>query len=890
VRPDDDLKRELADHLDLDAEDRRRDGASPKEARLAARRELGNLTRIQETVYDMHPLAHLDRAWKDVRFAARSLGRKPGFTVVAVLALALGIGAAGAVFTVADQALLQLLPVQRPSELRVFNWSGSFIGGSTQGYAASFSYPAFLDFAEERPQSVSGLAARFQARVALDAGSGVDRGVVEIVSGDYFRVLGIEAELGRALLPEDDDEKDAEPWMVLTHEYWRDHFGADPDVLGQTVRLNGFPMTVVGVAQPGFRGFEKLSPADAFITFQMNGVAIPTYDLRHRRNAIWLNIFTRLAPGAAPQRALADLQSVYEGILRRDLEAHPRSEEKAARVAANKLEFAEAGQGLEVIQNAVSSPIHILGGMAGLLLLITCVSVANLLMIRAAQREKEIALRSSLGATRAAVARLVLVESLMLAFAGSAFGLLFARIGAEGLVRMIPVEQLGIALNTTVDARVVGFSVALAFLTALIFGSTPAIQTVRAANAETLKNEAASVSLGRSQTRVRRTLIVAQVALSLTLVAVAGLFGKSLGVLFERDPGFDVDRLLAFSANPSEHRYTPERTHRFAVDLQRRLAQLPGVESVSASATPLLSGANGQNTIAAEGYEPSEGEDMQAGHNYVLPGFFATTGIGLLAGREFTGRDVLDAPEVVIVNQAFADRFFGSPAQAIGRRTGFGLGKVLPFEVVGVVADHAGKDLAEEDFPRTYWPLLQKDNPDHIAFYLRARGEPENLISSAAGAVRELDSELAVFRVTTVERSLERTHFIELLFARLSATFAVLATLIALVGLYGVTAFSVARRTREIGVRLALGAQRHEVFGMVVREALALAAIGVALGLPLAFALGKAVEAQLFGVPAIDPVVSAAAVFALLTAAALAGYAPARRAMRTSPVQALRHE
>jgi predicted permease len=891
MRGDKDLERELQAHLELDAEERRDSGSKADEARHAAKHELGNVTQIKEVVYEMHPLAVAERWWKDLRYAVRSLRRNPGFAGVAILSLALGIGAATAIFTIADRALLRALPVEKPGELRLLNWQGEFIGGSSQGYYESFSYPAFLELVAARPSSLAGMAARFRTNVAFDAGSGVGRAEVAVVSGSYFEVMGVRAALGRMLTPEDDEELDAEPWVVLTHDYWRDRLGEDPEVVGTTVRVNSFPMTVIGVAQPGFRGLEKLAPTDVFVPLQMNGVINPTYDLRNRRNAIWLNIVARIAPGNDPQQAASALQVAYGGILRRDLEAHSREKDRSARYVENTLEFVDASQGLQNVQERlVATPLHILSAMVGLLLLITCVNVANLLMIRAAKRAKEIALRSSLGASRMAVIRLVLSESLRLSVAGAALGLLFARFGAAALVRMVPADFGGMRFDGSLDWRVAAFAAGLALLTALAFGLGPAFQTTRGVAAKALKNEASSVSLSRAQTRTRRGLIVAQVSLPLILLAVAGLFGKSLNVMFEADSGFDVDRLLAFSINPSEHNYAAPRIRRLATDLRERLTRIPGVESASAAAVPILAGGGPQNTISAEGYQPEQGENMQAYANYVLPGFFGTTGVRLLAGRDFTERDVLGGPLVVIVNEAFANRFFGSPTEAVGRHSGFGLGRVLPFELIGVVADHKGTDMREEAFPRTYWPLLQQENPDYIAFYLNTRDDPASLLSAAIGAVRELDPELAVFHARTVERQLEETHFIERLFALLSATFAVLATLIAAVGLYGVAAFSVARRTREIGIRVALGALRGGVFRMVLREALGLAVLGVLIGLPLAMGVGKLVEAQLYGVPAIDLGVTTAAVVALLAAATLAGYLPARRAMQISPIAALRHE
>jgi predicted permease len=775
--------------------------------------------------------------------------------------------------------------------LKLLKWDGQFIGGSTRGWKDNSSYPMFREIEQAKPDTLSGIAARFQETVAVDGGSGVHRASAELVSGGYFQVLGVSAALGRTLLPEDDEERDGEPWVVLSYNYWKNQFGADPSILNQTVLVNAYPVTVIGVAQPGFVGFETLSPADLFVPLQMNPVVNPSWDHRDRRDSIWLNIFARLAPDVEAQTAAASLMIPYASVLRRDLEAHVRPADRAERYMKNTLELTDASKGMGTAREFVATPLHILLAMVGVLLLITCVNVASLLVIRSGKREKEIAVRCSLGASRFDVMRLVLMECLLLSAAGAAVGLLVARFGAEVLVRMIPADRLGLVFETSPDWRILTFAAVLAVLTALLFGLWPALQATRSSSATALKSEAASLSLGQAQTRLRRTLVVAQVALSLMLLAIAGLFGKSLQKIFEVDSGLAVEHLLSFAINPFEHRYTPEQTRRLAVDLQRRLVLLPGVQSASVAGVPLLAGANAQNTIKVEGYERKDGESMQAGANQVLPGFFSTLGIDMVAGRDFNERDVLGAPKVLIVNETFVERFLDSPVGALGRRVGtFGDEPPLPYEIVGVVKDHKGVDLTEDRLPRTYWPLLQHENAGHLAFYLRARGEPQALAGRALKAVGDTDPALAVFRMKTVERQIEETHYIEQLFARLSATFSALATLLAGIGLYGVAAFSVARRTREIGVRIALGAQRSNIFKLVLREALVLAVVGVAIGVPLALATGKLIEAQLYGVPPMDPEVSVVAAVVLFGASVVAGYLPARRATRISPVTALRCE
>ncbi len=888
---DSDLQRELQAHLDLETEDRQATGLPPKQARQAAHRDLGNATALRETVYEMSAFSTADRWLKDLRYAVRSLIRSAAFATVSILSLALGIGAATAIFTVADQALLRLLPVDRPNELRLVSWDGSFIGGSSRGWKSAFSYPAFRELEEQTPAALAGLAARYQTEASVEIASQTDRANVELVSGGYFDVLGVRPALGRLLSSQDDDERDGEPWVVLTHAYWESRFAADPSILGQTVRINGFPFTVIGVSQPGLKGLETLRPSDLFVPLQMKAAITPTWDHRDRRDSIWLNVLARLSPGASGSEAEAALMHPYAGVLRRDLQAHARPEERQQRYLRNTLSLEEGAQGRGNARSLVAKPLQILLGMVALLLLITCVNLATLFVIRSTKRGREIAVRSSLGASRAAMVRLVMIECLLIAGLGAGLGLLFARAGVAALARLVPADRLGIVFETSPDLRVLTFAVATAAVAALSFGLAPAIQSTRRTTGAALKNEAASISASRSQTRVRRTLVAAQIALSLVLLAAAGLFGKSMSQLFDTPSGLAVETLLAFFVNPSEHGYDGARARRFALDLQRRLQLEPGVESVSVATDPLLAGVSGGNTVKVEGYRPAEGEDMQAGANYVLPGFFSTVGIGLLAGREFTERDADGAPRVTIVNETFANRFLGSAANAVGRRVGtFGSKPPFPFEIVGVVEDHKSVNLREKPSPRTYMPLLQLSNPSVITVYLRAQAEPETLASAAHRAVQELDPELSAYGVKTLSSQLTETHYVERLFARLSAAFAALATLLAALGLYGVAAFSVARRTREIGVRVALGAERRAIFRMVLDEALMLALAGIAVGVPLAWGLGKAVEAQLYGVAAFDPTVTFLGIAVVTTAAALAGLLPARRATRISPVTALRHE
>ena len=889
--PDDDLAREVAAHLELEEQDLRDAGLGQDEARSAARHDFGNVTHVHEAVYEGRPLARFESWLKDALLASRTLRRSPAFALTAVLSLALGIGSASAIFTVADQALFRLLPVEDPSRLVLLDWDGMFIGGSTRGRAYNFSYPLFREMEEAKPTALSGIAARCDVTVNVDFGAGAARAEAELVSGEYFSALGVGASLGRTLTAEDDDEPDAEPVVVLSHNYWRNRLGSNPDVVGSVVRISGYPMTVVGVAARGFGGFEPMRQTDLFIPIRMTSAATPTWDHRARRNSIWVHIFGRLAPGANGEQARAALALPYTAILRRDLQAHPKTAEREERYLQNQIKVVEASQGYGGLRRQSTQPLHLLLAMVSVLLLITCVNLATLLVIRSAQRQKELAVRASLGASRLGLARMVMTECLGLSIAGSILGLVVARLGAEFLLRLIPDDRMSLALDASLDWRILAFSASLALLTALLFGLVPAIQASRASAADSLKAAAKSMSAGRQQSRMRQALVVSQVALSLVLLATAGLFGKSLNAIFNVDSGLDVEHLLVFAVDPSQHRYSQTQTHQFALDTQRRLSLIPGVRSSSGAIRSVLSGGGNYFTGRVEGYEHADGENMQIFDKVALPGLFSTIDAALLAGRDFSEADALGSSKVAIVNETFANRFFGSVPVALGRRVGTFMDKQpYPYQIVGVVADLHAHSLTKDTLPQSYRPLLQEAAPGQITFYLSAHGDPEALARSAHAAVRELDPDLAIYNSKTVTRQIEETHFAEALLAKLSASFAALALLIASVGLYGVAAFSVTRRTREIGIRKALGAQRGPIVMMVLREAAQLVGLGAVIGAPLAFGVGKLLEAQLYGVSVVDPLVLSGAVAALLTASLAATYAPARRATTISSVSALRHD
>ena len=825
---------------------------------------------------------------QDLKFALRSLSQHPAFAATAVLSLALGIGANTAIFTLTNQVLLQVLPVREPQRLVSFTWTGQFIGGSTRGFEDSFSYPMYADL-RNSSDAFTGIAAQFQSVVDVADKGPAQRATTELVSGNYFGVLGVAAAIGRTLTPADDQLAGGEPYVVLSYDYWQKRFGGDPSAWNRAIDVNGHPMTVVGIAERGFQGLEMLSPADVFVPLAMKTVVTPTWDDMHRRNSIWLKIFARLKPGVSYAAAASAMAVPFHAALEKDLAAVGHDRKFSERYVKNQLRLVGASKGLGNMREFFSKPLYVLLAMVGTLLLIACVNVANLFITRAAGRQREIAVRLALGATRASLVRLMMTESVLIAAAGGALGLILSDWIAALLVSLLPFDNIGVAIRTSPDLRMLAFTAGLTLLTALAAGFAPAFEATRPTLAPSLKSDSRATSLGLGQTRLRRVLICGQVALSFLLLAAAGLFARSLYKVMTVDSGIETSRLLTFSIDPSLHNYTPERARRLFLDLQSSLARLPGVQAASAVSFAVLTNNVWQNGMHIEGYHPSSGEEMDPGYNETLPGFFSAAGVRWIAGRDFNDRDSAGAPGVVIVNETFQKRFF--PHQSpLGHRIGWGDSGPADMEIVGVVKDMKYGDLKEKPRPWTFTPVLQNTKPGAATFYVRTARSPLAAAQAVRQALRSLDRSVPIYDLKTLDTQIGETHFLDRLLAWLSVAFGFLATMLASVGLYGITAFSVARRTQEIGIRMALGAARGNVLRLVMREVLVLAAAGLIVGVPAALAFGKLIESQLFEMKASDPPVIAGAMAAVLLVSALAAYLPARKAARIDPMQALRWE
>ncbi len=824
----------------------------------------------------------------NLRFVWRSLARNPVFTAAAIVSIALGIGANVAIFTLADQMLLRMLPVREPQRLVLVTWQGRFIGGTSRGLNDTFAYPAYRDLRDGNPGVFTGIAARYQDDVDVADRGPAERARVELVTGNYFETLGVPAVLGRTFTAADDKARDAEPYVVLSYDFWQRRFGGERSVLNRVIDVNGWPMTVVGVAARGFRGFETLSPADLFVPIAMKRAITPTWDDVERRNSIWLKVFARLKPGVTAAAAESAIQIPFRTALENDLRAVGRDQDFAKEYLKDKIRLQGASQGFGDLQAFFATPLKVLLAMVGTLLLIACVNTANLLLTRAATRQKEIAVRLSLGATRASLVRLIMTESLMLAAAGAFAGLLLSTWLAAFLVKLLPFSGIGTAISTTPDWRILGFTAAITLLTAILFGLVPALEASKPDLTSTLKNEAGTLTAGGRQAHMRRLLVVAQVTLSLLLLAGAGLFARSLYALLGADAGIRSESLLTFSIDPSLHKYSAQRSRQLFLALQNSLRQVPGASGASAASYPLLAMTAWENTIGVEGYRSRQGEDMQAGFNQVLPEFFSTMGAPLLSGREFNEQDTAGRPKVVIVNETFAKRFFPHESP-LGRHVGFG-GPPFTMQIVGVVKDLKGRDLKEKPWPWTYTPALQDEAPSAMSFYVRTSGDVRSLARGVRRAASRLDAALPLYAFKPLQEQIQETHFIERLLAMLSMAFGLLATLLASVGLYGVTSYAVTRRSQEIGIRVALGAAQQNILSLVMRETVLLTAAGIVVAIPAALALGRYVESQLYGVRANDPYVLSAAVLAVTVVSLLAGYIPARRATRLDPIRILRRE
>jgi predicted permease len=846
-------------------------------------------------------------AWRtgvrDLNYALRTLRRTPGFTAVAVLTLALGIGANTAIFTLLDQVLLRLLPVKNPQSLVLLTTKGKHYGSNWGSNA--ISYPMYKDF-QAHNEVFSGMFARFPLYSSVTIGNQAERVKAELVSGTYFDVLGIGTAIGRPFTPEDDKTPHGHPLVMLSYNYWKRRFGGKADVIGSTILVSNQRMTIIGVTQAGFDGVELGDPPAIFVPMMMEVELMPLNKdmLTNRRNR-WVNAFGRLKAGVTIEQAKASLQPFMHSMLENEVReeafrnASPYDREQFLK---SWMDVLPGGRGRQNVQRELATPLWVLMATTGMVLLIACANIANLLLARATRRQKEMAIRLAIGASRGRIVSQLLIEMLALSVMGGVLGLLLAFGADKALMSLyLPADSARLNISTSPDFRVLVFTFAVSALTALAFGLVPALQTTKPNVGKVLKDEASAV-VGSGNRGLRKSLVVVQVALSLLLLVGAGLFLRSLDNLSKLGPGFAAERLIGFNIDPMLNGYTVERTKLTFREIADNLSALPGVQSVGLANMRILENDEWDSGMSVEGYNPDKPDDRaQPYMNQVSPNYFATLGVPILSGRDFNMADSHEVkhgpeadsfvPTVVMINETFAKKYFAG-RNPLGMHLGFGTDPGTPtdMEVIGVVKDIKYTNLRDEIPPQAYLPYMSSRYVGNMTVYVRTTTDPNAMMNSIRSKMRDLDANLPIFDMRTTDEQIANSLAAERMIASLSTVFGFLATILAAVGLYGLMAYNVVQRTREIGIRMALGAAQEDVVWMVMRDVLLLVVIGIAVGVPASLGLARVVQSQLYGLSAHDPRTLLLATGGLAVVAGLAGYLPALRASRLDPTAALRYE
>jgi predicted permease len=833
---------------------------------------------------------------QDLRYAIRQLRKSPAFAIVAILTLALGIGANTAIFTLLDQALLRQLPVSHPEQLVLLHYVGSnkgrisSYGGDSHNY---FSYPMYRDL-RDKNQVFDGMLANIEMGVGVQWNNQSDLASGEIVSGNYFDVLGVKPGLGRLFIPADDAAQNSNPVVVLSFNYWNSHFGADPRVINQALYINGHPFTIVGVAAPNFHSAIAGYTPKIFVPMMTKPLVTPGWNDLDNRRSSWLTVVARLKPGVSREQAEAGVTPLWRSIRATELgDIKDKSDQFGKHfVQESSMQVLDESRGFSPLRDQIQTPLLIVMGMVGLVVLMACVNVSSLLLVRAAARVKEMSVRYAMGAGRWQIVRQLLMEGLLLGLLGGALGLAMAPVVSAFLTRRIVGDAATeLPFSSHPDMRILLFNFGLAFIVSVLLSLAPALRFLHPDLVNSLKQQTTTGS--GAHLRFRRIAVAVQIGLSLLLLVGAGLFVRTLQNLKSLNMGFTADHLVTFGIDPTLGGYDPKEALVVQKQLLDALATQPGVRSVAGTDDPMLTGDNSSRNVSF-GSHANKDEDNQVEWSAVTPRYFSTMGIPLVAGRMFSDQDLEGKSKVAIVNASLARKYFGEPKNAVGQLMGAGSGSDVKFdiEIVGVVGDTKHAQMRSEIVPTVFRPFFQDEHPQagFMQYYVRTWQAPEAAETTIRHAVQQTSPKLVIDTMRTMDEQVADNISNDRLVTMLAVSFGVLATVLAAVGLYGVLAYVTAQRTREIGIRMALGAQRLAVVRLVLIDVLWLAGIAVVVTLPIAVLLSRTVRSQLYNVSPADPVALILGTLMVAVVAILAALLPARRAATIEPMKALRTE